>query len=397
MQINEKRVLLLLAALNFTHILDFMIMMPLGNLLMPFFSLKSHQFTLLVSAYAFSAGCSSFLTAFFVNDFDRKKILLTAYAGFLLGTLACGVAPTYNFLLVSRTVAGVFGGMIGAQVISIIADLIPFERRGKAMGMVMAAFAVASTFGVPFALYLANLFSWHAPFLFVGSIGFLLIPLLWKNIPPMNNHMSNSKEGRLNVFSTVLKSRNQRLALLFSGLMFMGHFIIIPFINPFLEFNKGFDRHVTPLVYLFGGISSFIAANFIGRMADIYGKWKIYLICVLASMPLVLLITHMPDFPIYIVIVIFSLWFIASTGRGVSAQALVSNIVEPESRGSFQSFNSFMQQSGTGLASIIAGLVVFKDELGILHNYTTLGYLSIIILGGTLLIGNIIFSNKPLF
>src|SRR5690606_24818583 len=147
---KEKIVLLLLATLNFTHIMDFMIMMPLGNYLMPYFNISSQQFSMLVAAYTFSAGIASFSAAFFVDRFDRKNVLLFAYIGFLLGTLCCAFAPSYLFLLTSRIVAGLFGGLISAQVLSIVADLIPYERRASAMGMIMAAFSVASVFGVPF-------------------------------------------------------------------------------------------------------------------------------------------------------------------------------------------------------------------------------------------------------
>ncbi len=390
---KERQILALLAALNFTHILDFMIMMPLGNYLMPFFKINTTQFTILVSSYAFSAGISSFFSAFFVNNFDRKKVLLFAYIGFLVGTFACGFAPSYNLLLVARIIAGLFGGMLGAQVISIVADLFAFERRGQAMGAVMAAFAIASTIGVPFALYLANAFSWHAPFLLVASLGLIIVPIIYWLLPSMTNHISSSVDTKpIEVIKSVLTDRTQKLALLFSGLMMMGHFMIIPFINPFLEFNKGYAKTVTPLVYLFGGICSFFAANIIGKLSDKYGKWKVYVICIYVSLPLVIFITNLPTMHLAFVLAVFSIWFIAATGRGVSAQALVSNVVEPKFRGSFQSFNSFMQQLGTGLASIIAGLVVTKNEVGQLVHYPYLGIISVITLISTVIIGKMVFS-----
>ena len=379
---TENHILLLLASLNFTHILDFMIMMPLGNYLMPHFHISPQQFTFLVSAYAFSAGASSFLSAFYVNDFDRKKVLMMAYAGFLLGTLACGFAPTYHSLLVGRIVAGIFGGMIGAQVISIVADLIPYERRGKAMGMVMAAFAVSSTLGVPFSLYLAYAFSWQSPFILVAVLGLVLLPLIYKFIPNMQEHMDEKEvQEKWNVLRNIVGDKRATLALIFSGLMMMGHFMIIPFINPFLEFNMGYAKTATPLVYLCGGISSFLAANILGRIADKIGKWRTFTYCILASLPLILVITNLPKIPLVYMLIIFSLWFMAATGRGVTAQAMVSNVPNAQVRGSFQSFNSFMQQLGTGLASIIAGFVIIKNDNGILEHYNILGLLSIGIFG----------------
>ncbi|MBK8699742.1 MAG: MFS transporter [Saprospiraceae bacterium] len=392
---RERLILILLAALNFTHILDFMIMMPLGNYLMPFFGLNASQFTTLVSVYAFGAGISSFIAAFAVNHFDRKKVLVGAYAGFLLGTLACGLATSYALLLTARTIAGLFGGLIGAQVISIVADLISYERRGKAMGMVMAAFSVASTLGVPFALYLANAISWHAPFILVAAVGSFILPMLIKYIPKMDSHIvQEDTTSAFHVFSSVIQDKKQMAALLFSGLMFMGHFLIIPFINPFLELNMGFHRQVTPLVYLCGGISSFFAANIIGSLSDKYGKWNTYVVCLFLSLPLVVFITHMPQIHMAFVLFVFALWFTIATGRGVSAQAMISNVVDPRYRGSFQSFNSFMQQVGTGAASVIAGLIVVRTSSGKLDHYRDLGFFSIFILLLTLLAGYFAFK-KP--
>lgn len=194
---KEKIILLLLAVLNFTHILDFMILMPLGNYLMPYFDISSQQFSMLVAAYTFSAGISGFAAAFFVDSYDRKKVLMFAYAGFLIGTLCCAISPAYEILLISRIVAGIFGGLIGAQVLSIVADIIPYERRAAAMGMIMAAFSAASVFGVPFGLYIANLFNWHAPFFFVVILGVALVPFLIKYLPKMNAHILATDQPKI--------------------------------------------------------------------------------------------------------------------------------------------------------------------------------------------------------
>src|SRR6476620_10398560 len=96
---KERIILIILASINFTHILDFMIMMPLGNYLMPYFHISAKQFSFLVGAYTLSAAVSGFTAAFFVDKFDRKRVLLFGYIGFLLGTIACGFAPSYMLLL----------------------------------------------------------------------------------------------------------------------------------------------------------------------------------------------------------------------------------------------------------------------------------------------------------
>lgn len=380
---KERMILVILAALNFTHILDFMIMMPLGNYLMPYFNINTQQFSMLVAAYSVSAAVSGFLAAFFVDGFDRKKILLFAYSGFLLGTLACGFAPNYWTLFLFRIIAGLFGGLISAQVLAIISDIYTYERRGRAMGAIMSAFAIASTFGVPFALYLANLFSWHAPFIFIAVVGIVIIPMIIYFIPSMDKYVleNRSRAEKWKVLKTVTSDSKQSLALLFSGLIMMGHFMIIPFINPYLEFNNGYPKSVTPMVYLVGGISSFFAANILGWIADKYGKLRVFLACILISTVLVYTITNVNAIPFVIILILFAAWFVASTGRGVTAQAMVSNIVPPEQRGSFMSFNSSIQQLGTTVAALVAGWVVQKGPDGKIQHYNWVGYLSIIVLG----------------
>jgi predicted MFS family arabinose efflux permease len=382
---KERIILILLAALNFTHILDFMILMPLGNFLMPYFDLSPQQFSLLVSAYTISAAVSGFGAAFFVDNYDRKKVLLFAYIGFLIGTIGCGVAPTFFTLFMARTFAGLFGGLIGAQVLSIVADSFPYERRGVAMGAIMSAFALASTFGVPFALYLANLISWHAPFLLVGILGIVLIPLLMRYLPSMTGHLQAAdavRHSKWSVITNVLADRRQYMALIFSGLIMFGHFSIIPFINPYMEFNVGFSKNITPLIYLVGGIASFFASNILGRLADLHGKLRIFMICVFAALPMVWAITNMPPMQAYVpVLALFGLWFTAATGRGVTASAMVTGVVSPEHRGSFQSFNSSLQQLGSGLAALMAGFIVSKESgTGRLLHYEWVGYLSILTL-----------------
>jgi MFS transporter, DHA1 family, inner membrane transport protein len=395
---SQKIILFLLSTLNFTHILDFMIMMPLGVFLMPFFKISPLQFSFIVSAYTISAGVSGFLAAFFVDNFDRKKILLSAYILFLIGTIACGIAPTYLLLLFARIFAGIFGGLIGAQVTSIVADTFSYETRGRAMGAVMSGFAVASTLGMPFALYLANKFSWHAPFLFVGLLGIVLIPFIAKFLPKMNGHITNEKQSfneKLSILTSVLKNKNQSNALVFTFLMMGGHFLMIPFINPYMIHNVGYDKDFTPLIYLVGGIASFISANILGKVADKHGKLKVYTWCLLLAIPMIFLITNLPlGTKAYITLFIFGLWFAVSTGRGVTGTAMVSNVVDAASRGSFQSFNSSMQQLGTGLAAFVAGLIITENaQTKAIIGYEIVGYLSAFVLLCSLFLARKIFKQ----
>ena len=396
MQKKEIWLIVLLASINFTHILDFMIMMPLGNYLMPFFDITPRQFSFLVGAYPITAFFSGFAAAFFVDKHDRKKVLVFAYIGFLIGTLACGTSTTYGLLLASRILTGLFGGLIGAQVLSIVADLFGYERRGAAMGAVMSSFAIASTIGVPLALYLANLFSWHAPFIFVVALGVVIVFLVIKYIPNMDSHIHEKDDSkhRFHVLLNVVQSREQSLALVFSALVMMGHFLIIPFINPYLEFNKHYSRDITPLIYFFGGIASFGAAIFLGRFSDKVGKLKVFSWAVFVSFGMVWIITNLPSLlPFSIVLLFFAIWFVVATGRAVTAQAMISNVVSQEQRGSFMTFNSSVQQLGTGIASLIAGFIVTKDSAGKLYRYEWVGYISIVVLLFGLILGRYLFAE----
>lgn len=390
---KERIILVLLAALNFTHILDFMIMMPLGNYL----KVSGMRFSVLVAAYSISAFFSGLAIAMFIDRFDRKKSLLLAYTGFVLGTFACGFASTYGFLLTSRIVTGLFGGIIGAQVLSIVADMFSYERRGRAMGAVMGGFAAATVLGVPLSLYLTNIFKqdWHVPFILIGSLGVVFIPLIIRFIPSMTNHIQ--KEGVINspfhVLLTFCRIPAQRLALIFSGLLMMGHFLIIPFINPYLEFNKGISKELTPMIYLVGGIASLLAAIYLGRLADKQGKLSVFSLSVLLSLVMVIVITRMPNVPFGVILLFFAIWFIVATGRIVTAQAMISEVVKPEQRGSFMSVNGSIQQLGSGLAALCAGAIVFTEKTGKIQNYNWVGYLSILVLLTSLLFGRMIFRK----
>lgn len=394
---TERIVLFLLAGMNFTHILDFMIMMPLGNYLIEDIGINAMEFSLLVGGYSISAFFSGLAIALVIDRYDRKKPLLFAYVGFLIGTVACGFAPNFALLMSARVVAGLFGGIIGAQVFAIVADMFSYERRAQAMGVVMGGFAAASILGVPLSLYLTNMFreNWHIPFLLIGAVGALLIPLVLRYVPNMKDHIRPRHEDH-SLFDALYKVWHipiQRSALIFSCLLMMGHFLIIPFINPYLEFNKGFSKYDTPYIYLVGGMSSLVAAIFLGRLADRKGKLVIFSLSVFFSLFMVLIITALPDVMFPVVLLFFSFWFIVATGRIVTAQAMITEVVSPEQRGSFMSINGSVQQLGSGLAALFAGSIVVTEKSGKILHYNWVGYLSIFVLLLSLIFGRVIFSG----
>ncbi len=395
---KERVIIVLLAAINFTHILDFMIMMPLGNYLMPHFQISPRQFSFLLASYPISSFLSGILMALFADRFERKRLLLITYVGFIIGTAACGFSKSYDFLLVSRIVAGIFGGIIGGQVLSMIGDLFVYERRGTAMGVVMSAFAVASSIGVTFSLYLVDIFKddWHVPFLFVALLATVILPLCFFYLPVLKTHLEELAENSSNKITQLwntLTTKSTGLALLFSGLMMMGHFLIIPFINPYMEFNKGYPRSVTPLIYLVGGIASFVAAVFLGRLSDRIGKLTVFSYCVPLSFIMVVMITNLPSLPFSVVLSFFAIWFALATGRAVSSQTMVSNVTGSSNRGSFMSLNSSIQHLGTGVAALVSGYIVTEDKGGRLMHYEWVGYLSVIVLLAGFFLGRYLFRN----
>ncbi len=394
---KERSILFLLAGMNFTHILDFMIMMPLSNYLITDLGISPFQFSLLVAAYSISAFFSGLAIATFIDRFDRKKPLLIAYTGFLLGTVACGFAPSFGLLLAARIVAGLFGGIIGAQVFAIVGDMFNYERRGRAMGIVMGGFAAASILGVPLSLYVTNIFkhNWHLPFLLIGAVALILIPFIIRIIPHMTSHIKKPDDDE-SLFTALIKVSKipiQRSALAFSGLLMMGHFLIIPFINPYLEFNKGFSKNDIPAIYLVGGAASLAAAIYLGRVADKKGKLSIFSLSVIFSLFMVLIITRLPSVAFPVVLLFFALWFIVATGRIVTAQAMITEVVQPEQRGSFMSINGSVQQLGSGLAALCAGVIVRTEKSGRIAHYEWVGYLSIAVLVFSLLFARIIFRK----
>jgi predicted MFS family arabinose efflux permease len=380
---KEKTLLFVLAAINFTNIMDFMIMMPLGPQLMRLFQIGPQEFSIVVSSYTFSAFVSGMMSSMIIDRFDRKKSLLFMYAGFILGTFLCGMANSYYLLIAARIFTGLFGGVIGATVLSIVGDLIPFERRGQAMGIVMSSFSVASIVGVPFGLFIAShsSFGWQAPFLFLAVFGLPIFAMVYRMLPSISAHLEDrdKKQPILKVFANIIEEPNQRKAILLSMVMMLGHFAIIPFISPSMVANVGFSESELQYIYLVGGLATIFTSPYIGKMSDQYGKFKIFAIFAsLCALP-VFAITNMPQISIYWALAVAAIFFIFVSGRMIPMQAMITASVNPKYRGSFMSINSSLQQLMAGLGSLLSGLIVVKDEVsGKLLNYQYVGYVSIL-------------------
>lgn len=371
----EWFIIAILAFLQFTIILDFMVLSPLGAILMPELSISPVQFSHLVSAYAYSAFASGILAAGFADRFDRKKILLFFYAGFLVGTILCGLAPSYQTLLLARIVTGLFGGVVGSVVFAITTDLFTMQVRGRVMGFVQMAFAGSQVLGLPIGLFLANKLNWHAPFLLIAIIGFVVFIIIYIKMKAVNGHLLIQKS--ISPFKHLTKTLSNRRYLTGFGatvLLATGGFMLMPFGSAYTVNNLGIDLQHIPLIYLFTGIATMIAGPYIGKLSDRVGKYNMFVWGSLVTMLLVLIYCNLGLTPIFWVIVINIILFMGITARIISATALMSAVPAPADRGAFMGLNSSIQQLAGGLSASLAGLIVHQEADQSLSHYPVLGY-----------------------
>lgn len=376
-KVKDKKEFWLLTTLfvvHFTHIFDFVIMMPLGPLLMEKLSFGPTQFASIVSVYAFSAGISSFFSSFWVDRFDRKSALIWVYLGFIFGNLLCATATSYFGLLIARIVAGAFGGVLGGITFSIVGDEIPESRRGHATGIVMSAFSVASVIGVPVGILLANKFDWHAPFYFISFISLFVMAAIKIKIYEMKGHMNPNATGVK--FIQVLKYDNHRKALTLTLCLVFAGFMVIPFISPYMVANVGLKQEELAYLYFFGGGFTFLTSRYIGKLSDKFGKHKMFSIIAIASIIPIIINTNMPKMPLYWVIPLNTLFFILVSGRFVPAMSIITSSTHRELRGAFMGVNNSVQALGMGVASSIGGYLITEGANGELFGYHIVGFIA---------------------
>lgn len=371
----QKRVVALLAFLQFSVILDFMTLSPLGAFLMPQMHINTAQFGVLVSSYAYAAGVSGFLTAGFADRFDRKKLLLFFYVGFLLGTLLCGLAHTYTFLLVARTVTGVFAGVIGSVVFAIITDLFAFHQRGRVMGIVQTAFSASGVAGIPVGLYLANHWGWNASFLLIAAICAVVGTWIVLAIRPINAHLA-LRPDRSPLHHLLHTFSQPRYLVGFSTtiLLSTGGFILQPYASAFSVNNLGITLAELPLVYMLTGAFSIFAGPLIGRACDAIGNFPVFCLGGIATIIMVLIYTHLSVTPLLWVIVVNCLLYVGVSSRMISSSALVSGIPSPTDRGAYMAISSSIQQVSGGVAAMVGGMIVTQSRGGLLLHFDMVGY-----------------------
>ena len=368
-------VIFLLAITQITVVLDFMVMSPLGDMLMKSMDLKTSQFGMAVSAYAFSAGISGLLTAGFADKFDRKKLLLFFYIGFIIGTLCCGLAHSYYFLITARIITGLFGGVIGSISMAIVADLFPIQKRGRVMGFMQMGFGASQVLGIPISLYIANAWGWQTPFLMIVVLASIVWLIVLIKLQPVTKHLDekNEKNAIMHLWHTIAQ-KHYRIGFLSTAILSIGGFMMMPWGSAFAINNLHITQQQLPIIFMVSGVSSLITMPLIGKLSDTIDKFKIFSIASVVMIFMVLIYTNLTPVP-FVVIIMFNIFFMVSMmSRMVPAMALTTGLPKMHDRGAFMSINSSLQQIAGGVAAAVGGMIVVqKDKYSPLEHYNTLG------------------------
>lgn len=376
-RVPERTLLLLLACVQFTHIMDFMVIMPLGPQLMRELSITPASFGHIISAFAITAGVVGLAMAPFADRFDRRKLLLFCYAGFVIGTLACGLSTTPGMLMFSRALCGAFGGVSSATLLTIVADVVPAERRARGMGIIMTAFSAAAALGVPLGLKLAQWWKWEAPFLAIAAISAVVWVLLAKVLPPVRGHLDRIDADPGKDFFTLLKDGNAWKGISLMMVCVMGHFMIIPYLSPYLVGNVGLEEKHLFLVYLTGGLVTIFTGPYVGRLADRHGRFLMFTVLVTCACGIVFHISTSGPLPLWHTLLNAAIFFIFASGRFVPAQAVISLAVPSNRRGAYMSLVSCARDLASGVTAAIGGAIIAKGAGGTVMHFDRLGLLAI--------------------
>ncbi|KOS06945.1 MFS transporter [Flavobacterium akiainvivens] len=374
-------VVIILALTQFTVILDFMVMSPMGDILMKSLNMSTQQFGIAVSAYAFSAGASGLLTAGFADKFDRKKLLLFFYIGFTIGTVFCGLAESYTQMVAARIFTGLFGGVIGSISMAIVTDIFTLQQRGRVMGVIQMGFGVSQVMGIPVGLWVANHFGWHTTFIVVAALAALIAILIVAVLKPVNAHLAIKHDrSPLTHLLNTLKNRDYRIAFSSTALLSIGGFMMMPFGSTFAVNNLGVSDVDLPLVFMYAGIATLIAMPFMGFLSDRVNKFRLFAVACLWATGVILVYTHMGNIAFGLVVTFNILMMVGITGRMVPSTTLVSGVPAMQDRGAFMSINASLQQISGGIGAVIGGLIVVQPtKASPLEHYEIVGYIVAVI------------------
>lgn len=395
----QRFLIAVLAVLLFTVVLDFMLLSALSAILLPQLAITTAQFGWLVSSYAFSAGISAILVSGFADQFDRKKLLLFFYTGFLAGILLCALAQTYTTFLIARVITGVFGGVIGATCFAIITDSFDLSQRGRVMGFVQLAFASSQVVGLPLGLYLATQLDWHLTYGLILLIGGIAAALVFLKMKPVDVHLQVQSSAKpFQHLIKILANREYLAVFINNTLLAAADIMLMTFSSAFSTNNMGISLEHLPILYGVGGIGTILFGPLIGRLADKYGSLRIFTIGTVLALTLVGIYTNLGLTPLWVVLIIHSLLFIGINARMISSATLATAMPEAADRGAFMAVDASLQQGVGGMAAAAAGLIVFQSADGIIHRFPLLGVIVILIMlitiGLMFLMHSIIQKNR---
>lgn len=366
---------------QFTVILDFMVMSPLGDMLIKSLSMKPSSFGIAVSAYAFSAGISGLLTAGFADRFDRKKLLLFFYSGFIVGTFLCSLANSFELLVAARIITGLFGGVISSISMAIITDLFSLQQRGRVMGFIQMGFGASQVLGIPIGLYIANKWGWESPFVMVAAVAIIIAILIVVVLKPINKHLGlqHDRSAFKHLWHTVSK-KNYRIGFAATAALSIGGFMMMPFGSVFAVNNLHVTAEELPILFMVSGVSSLIIMPLIGKLSDTVSKFRIFSIASIWTMLICVAYTNLSATPFWIVIGLNVLMMIGIMSRMVPSSALTSAIPDMEDRGAFMSINSSMQQIAGGVAAAVSGMIVVQQtKFSPIEHYDIVGYVVVVV------------------
>ena len=376
---RERALLWLLALTQFTVIMDFMVMMPLGPQIMKAFSIGPAGFAAAVSAYAWCSGLTGLFAATYIDRFDRRRLLMVVFSLFLLSNLGCALASNFHLLLLARGFAGLTGGVLGPIVFAIVGDVIPESRRGAAMGLVMTSFSIASIVGVPAGVALGAHFGWQSAFeLLVAFCAVIWIGAL-RVVPSLTSHLAKTPpafaEVVPNLLRLIVKPSHLRAFLLMLAIV-TSNMLIIPFISPVLVANLGVAPGEIAYIYIAGGIATLFTARWIGRLADRHGKVRVFRYVAAFSILPILAFTHLPAWPLWAIVAFFPFFMVAMSGRFIPMQALMTTVPEARQRGAFMSITTAMQSLGAGIGAWFGGLLLGSGANGEILGYGVNGWIA---------------------
>lgn len=387
---GEWALILVLVAIQFTHMVDFVIIMPLGKRLMDELAISPVQFGWVVSAYAIAAGIASLLATLVMDRFERKSVLLTMYAGFALSTLLCGLAPDYTWLLVARTLAGVFGGLAAVTIMAVIGDVFPPEKRGRATGAVTSSFAVASIVGLPIGLLFAEWYGRGAPFLVLGGLSLAVWVMAVFRLPRVRGHLGHERRHAVREFVAVLKEPTHQRAYLFAFFLVLGTFTVASFIAPYFSATNGWGEAELATLYLASGLCTLVGMNVVGNLADRVPRLPLFRVLGFAALVMGLVVTNLPPTPLWVAALALSAFMVFAAGRIVPAQAMMIGAADPRRRGAFMSLNTSVQHLATGIAPVLAGSLVTVTPDGKMTGYPLVGVVAAVAAGVALVLAGFV-------